>query len=145
MDPLETRWACGCQPLRFEVRPVSPPPSQSQSLANQLISAHVLKFALLFWIRWENPLMGWTSTSDVYSNLADWNNGLRFSTLDSAKAFCAQNGWEVVKVCIHPLICPSLTSFFVCSCSCVQVPEFALTEVFAEKGEGTCLRVVQIL
>lgn len=48
--------------------------------------------------KWENPLMGWTTTADVYANLADWNTGMQFQDLESAKRFCASNGWEVTKV-----------------------------------------------
>lgn len=43
--------------------------------------------------------MGWTTTADVYSNLADWNTGMTFDTVEEAQAFCAKNGWEVTKVC----------------------------------------------
>lgn len=39
--------------------------------------------------RWENPLMGWTSTADPLSNLE-----LNFSTREDAIAFCEKNGWE---------------------------------------------------
>uniref|UniRef100_A0A069DWQ3 NADH dehydrogenase [ubiquinone] iron-sulfur protein 4, mitochondrial n=1 Tax=Panstrongylus megistus TaxID=65343 RepID=A0A069DWQ3_9HEMI len=39
--------------------------------------------------RWENPLMGWTSTGDPLSNMQ-----LYFSTKEDAIAFCDKNGWE---------------------------------------------------
>ncbi|XP_075216627.1 NADH:ubiquinone oxidoreductase subunit 18 [Lycorma delicatula] len=39
--------------------------------------------------RWENPLMGWTSSGDPLSNMQ-----LEFSTPDEAIAFCEKNGWE---------------------------------------------------
>ena len=67
--------------------------------------------------RWENPLMGWTSTADVYSNIADANSGLTFKTVEAAKNFCAHNGWEVTDVRrlfltsrqlrLSPVRCPS--------------------------------------
>ncbi|XP_073993954.1 NADH dehydrogenase [ubiquinone] iron-sulfur protein 4, mitochondrial-like [Rhodnius prolixus] len=39
--------------------------------------------------RWENPLMGWTSTGDPLSNMQ-----LQFTTKEDAIAFCDKNGWE---------------------------------------------------
>uniref|UniRef100_A0A4Y7NK09 NADH dehydrogenase [ubiquinone] iron-sulfur protein 4, mitochondrial n=1 Tax=Megafenestra aurita TaxID=2291010 RepID=A0A4Y7NK09_9CRUS len=39
--------------------------------------------------RWENPLMGWTSTGDPLSNLQ-----LDFSTKEEAIAFCEKHGYE---------------------------------------------------
>jgi len=38
--------------------------------------------------RWENPLMGWTSSGDPLSNL-----NIDFSNKDDAVAFCEKNGW----------------------------------------------------
>ncbi|XP_053214560.1 NADH dehydrogenase [ubiquinone] iron-sulfur protein 4, mitochondrial-like [Panonychus citri] len=38
--------------------------------------------------RWENPLMGWTSTGDPISNLS-----LKFNSLEEAIAFCEKNTW----------------------------------------------------
>ncbi|XP_076044992.1 NADH:ubiquinone oxidoreductase subunit 18 [Oratosquilla oratoria] len=39
--------------------------------------------------RWENPLMGWSSTADPLSNVQ-----LSFTDLEDAVAFCEKNGWE---------------------------------------------------
>uniref|UniRef100_A0A4Y7M127 NADH dehydrogenase [ubiquinone] iron-sulfur protein 4, mitochondrial n=1 Tax=Daphnia dolichocephala TaxID=2282166 RepID=A0A4Y7M127_9CRUS len=39
--------------------------------------------------RWENPLMGWTSTGDPLSNVQ-----LSFSNKEDAMAFCEKNGWD---------------------------------------------------
>uniref|UniRef100_G8IFA6 NADH dehydrogenase [ubiquinone] iron-sulfur protein 4, mitochondrial n=2 Tax=Sus scrofa TaxID=9823 RepID=G8IFA6_PIG len=39
--------------------------------------------------RWENPLMGWSSTADPLSNLV-----LTFSTKEDAVAFAEKNGWS---------------------------------------------------
>uniref|UniRef100_A0A7R9EA95 NADH dehydrogenase [ubiquinone] iron-sulfur protein 4, mitochondrial n=1 Tax=Timema monikensis TaxID=170555 RepID=A0A7R9EA95_9NEOP len=39
--------------------------------------------------RWENPLMGWTSSGDPLSNLK-----LEFSTENAAIEFCEKNGWK---------------------------------------------------
>ncbi|XP_054160637.1 NADH dehydrogenase [ubiquinone] iron-sulfur protein 4, mitochondrial-like [Oppia nitens] len=38
--------------------------------------------------RWENPLMGWTSTGDPLSNM-----NLCFATKEEAADFCRKNGW----------------------------------------------------
>eukprot|EP00242_Pyramimonas_sp_CCMP2087_P006360 CAMPEP_0198207616 /NCGR_PEP_ID=MMETSP1445-20131203/11056_1 /TAXON_ID=36898 /ORGANISM="Pyramimonas sp., Strain CCMP2087" /LENGTH=181 /DNA_ID=CAMNT_0043880721 /DNA_START=61 /DNA_END=606 /DNA_ORIENTATION=+ len=48
--------------------------------------------------KWENPLMGWTSTADPYANLADSSSGLTFATKEQAMEFCKNNGWEVTMV-----------------------------------------------
>ncbi|KAJ4964454.1 hypothetical protein NE237_024393 [Protea cynaroides] len=42
--------------------------------------------------KWENPLMGWTSTGDPYANVGD--AGLSFDSEESAKAFAERHGWE---------------------------------------------------
>ncbi|KAL5014874.1 hypothetical protein ScPMuIL_009144 [Solemya velum] len=39
--------------------------------------------------RWENPLMGWTSTADPLSNMS-----VQFSSSEDAVEFCEKNGWE---------------------------------------------------
>ncbi|KAE9457252.1 hypothetical protein C3L33_10845, partial [Rhododendron williamsianum] len=44
--------------------------------------------------RWENPLMGWTSTGDPYANVGD--AGLSFDSEEAAKAFAEKYGWEYV-------------------------------------------------
>ncbi|KAA8522590.1 hypothetical protein F0562_013049 [Nyssa sinensis] len=42
--------------------------------------------------KWENPLMGWTSTGDPYANVGD--AGLSFDSEEAAKAFAEKHGWE---------------------------------------------------
>ncbi|XP_058219815.1 NADH dehydrogenase [ubiquinone] iron-sulfur protein 4, mitochondrial-like [Rhododendron vialii] len=44
--------------------------------------------------KWENPLMGWTSTGDPYANVGD--AGLSFDSEEAAKAFAEKYGWEYV-------------------------------------------------
>nr|CAG4638739.1 EOG090X0DNW [Cyclestheria hislopi] len=39
--------------------------------------------------RWENPLMGWTSSGDPMSNIQ-----LKFTTKEDAMTYCESNGWE---------------------------------------------------
>lgn len=39
--------------------------------------------------RWENPLMGWTSTRDTMNQV-----NLRFANADDAIAFAQKNGWQ---------------------------------------------------
>ncbi|XP_074650400.1 NADH dehydrogenase [ubiquinone] iron-sulfur protein 4, mitochondrial-like [Tubulanus polymorphus] len=39
--------------------------------------------------RWENPLMGWTSTADPLSNM-----NVDFLTAEDAAEFCERNGWQ---------------------------------------------------
>ncbi|GAV67993.1 ETC_C1_NDUFA4 domain-containing protein [Cephalotus follicularis] len=53
--------------------------------------------------KWENPLMGWTSTGDPYANVGD--AGLGFDSEEAAKAFAERHGWEyVVKKRHTPLL-----------------------------------------
>ncbi|KAM0826073.1 hypothetical protein ACQ4PT_069126 [Festuca glaucescens] len=55
--------------------------------------------------KWENPLMGWTSTGDPYANVGE--AGLSFDSADSAKAFAEKHGWEYVVRKRHtPLLKP---------------------------------------
>ncbi|XP_060194724.1 NADH dehydrogenase [ubiquinone] iron-sulfur protein 4, mitochondrial [Lycium barbarum] len=42
--------------------------------------------------KWENPLMGWTSTGDPYANVGD--SALTFESEEAAKAFAEKHGWE---------------------------------------------------
>lgn len=44
--------------------------------------------------KWENPLMGWTSTGDPYANVGE--AGLSFDSEEAAKAFAEKLGWEYV-------------------------------------------------
>ncbi|XP_021908236.1 NADH dehydrogenase [ubiquinone] iron-sulfur protein 4, mitochondrial [Carica papaya] len=53
--------------------------------------------------KWENPLMGWTSTGDPYANVGD--SALSFDSEEAAKAFAEKHGWEyVVKKQQTPLL-----------------------------------------
>ncbi|CAL9150085.1 unnamed protein product [Musa hybrid cultivar] len=53
--------------------------------------------------KWENPLMGWTSTGDPYANVGD--AGLTFDSEEAAKAFAEKYGWDfVVKKHHTPLL-----------------------------------------
>ncbi|KAI5059345.1 hypothetical protein GOP47_0025664 [Adiantum capillus-veneris] len=56
--------------------------------------------------KWENPLMGWTSTGDPYANVGD--GALTFETKEDAIDFVNKYGWEytvkephrpIIKVC----------------------------------------------
>ncbi|KAI4387198.1 hypothetical protein MLD38_005047 [Melastoma candidum] len=42
--------------------------------------------------KWENPLMGWTSTGDPYANVGD--AALSFDNKESAKEFAERHGWQ---------------------------------------------------
>lgn len=44
--------------------------------------------------RWENPLIGWTSTADAYANVGE--AGLSFESEEAAKAFVEKHCWEYV-------------------------------------------------
>ncbi|KAL1316130.1 hypothetical protein HN51_068371 [Arachis hypogaea] len=53
--------------------------------------------------KWENPLMGWTSTGDPYAHVGD--SALYFDNEESAKEFAERHGWEyVVKKPHTPLL-----------------------------------------
>ncbi|MFS7935474.1 putative NADH:ubiquinone reductase (H(+)-translocating) [Helianthus anomalus] len=43
--------------------------------------------------KWENPLMGWTFTRDLYANVGD--SALSFKSEAVAKAFVERHGWEL--------------------------------------------------
>ncbi|PSS30686.1 NADH dehydrogenase [ubiquinone] iron-sulfur protein [Actinidia chinensis var. chinensis] len=49
-------------------------------------------FLSLLQKRWENPLMGWTSTGDPYANVG--NTGLGFDSEEAAVAFAQKHGWD---------------------------------------------------
>ncbi|KAH6759874.1 NADH-ubiquinone oxidoreductase-like protein [Perilla frutescens var. hirtella] len=42
--------------------------------------------------KWENPLMGWTSTGDPYANVG--SSALSFDSQEAAAAFAERHGWE---------------------------------------------------
>ncbi|GMY17378.1 NADH dehydrogenase [ubiquinone] iron-sulfur protein 4, mitochondrial-like [Fagus crenata] len=55
--------------------------------------------------KWENPLMGWTSTGDPYANVGE--AGLSFDSEEAAKAFAEKYGWDyVVKNRHTPILKP---------------------------------------
>ncbi|KAL3525590.1 hypothetical protein ACH5RR_013962 [Cinchona calisaya] len=55
--------------------------------------------------KWENPLMGWTSTGDPYSNVGD--SALSFDSEEAAKEFAERHGWDyTVKKRCTPLLKP---------------------------------------
>eukprot|EP00898_Chlorokybus_atmophyticus_P007865 jgi/Chlat1/807/Chrsp104S01256 len=43
--------------------------------------------------KWENPLMGWTSSADPLSTVGQ--SHMRFDTAEEAVQFAAKHGWEV--------------------------------------------------
>ncbi|XP_068654030.1 NADH dehydrogenase [ubiquinone] iron-sulfur protein 4, mitochondrial [Aristolochia californica] len=60
-------------------------------------------------LKWENPLMGWTSTGDPYANVGD--AALSFDSEEAAKAFAEKIGWEyTVKKPHTPLLKPKAYS-----------------------------------
>ncbi|KAK8965446.1 hypothetical protein KSP40_PGU000808 [Platanthera guangdongensis] len=42
--------------------------------------------------KWENPLMGWTSTGDPYAHVGD--SALSFDSKEAAMAFAEELGWD---------------------------------------------------
>ncbi|KAL3526893.1 hypothetical protein ACH5RR_011549 [Cinchona calisaya] len=53
--------------------------------------------------KWENPLMGWTSTGDPYANVGD--SALSFDSEEAAREFAERHGWEyTVKKRLTPLL-----------------------------------------
>ncbi|GFP90296.1 NADH dehydrogenase [ubiquinone] iron-sulfur protein 4 mitochondrial [Phtheirospermum japonicum] len=42
--------------------------------------------------KWENPLMGWTSTGDPYANVGD--SALSFESQEAAISFVERHGWD---------------------------------------------------
>lgn len=55
--------------------------------------------------KWENPLMGWTSTGDPYAHLGD--AALTFDNKESAIRFANKYGWDyTVRDPHHPIIKP---------------------------------------
>ncbi|KAH0908981.1 hypothetical protein HID58_032302 [Brassica napus] len=63
------------------------------------------KINFLSTLKWENPLMGWTSTGDPYANVGD--SALSFDSEDAAKSFAERHGWDyTVKKPKTPLLKP---------------------------------------
>ncbi|CAO2833922.1 unnamed protein product [Amaranthus hypochondriacus] len=55
--------------------------------------------------KWENPLMGWTSTGDPYAHVGE--SALTFDSEEAAKAFAERHGWQYeVKKRHTPLLKP---------------------------------------
>ncbi|KGN62438.1 NADH dehydrogenase [ubiquinone] iron-sulfur protein 4, mitochondrial [Cucumis sativus] len=55
--------------------------------------------------KWENPLMGWTSTGDPYANVGD--AALSFDSAEAAMRFAEKHGWQYeVKKRQTPLLKP---------------------------------------
>ena len=54
---------------------------------------------MFFFARWENPLMGWTSTGDPYANVGE--SALTFDSEEAAKAFAERHGWQYEVCFIH--------------------------------------------
>ncbi|PKA61553.1 NADH dehydrogenase [ubiquinone] iron-sulfur protein 4, mitochondrial [Apostasia shenzhenica] len=53
--------------------------------------------------KWENPLMGWTSTGDPYANVGE--AALSFDSEEAAKEFAERHGWDcLVKKRQTPLL-----------------------------------------
>lgn len=49
--------------------------------------------------RWENPLMGWTSTGDPYANVGE--SALTFDDEEAAKSFAERHGWHYVVCSVY--------------------------------------------
>ncbi|KAL6216709.1 hypothetical protein ACLB2K_009928 [Fragaria x ananassa] len=49
--------------------------------------------------KWENPLMGWTSTGDPYANVGD--AALSFDSEQAAKEFAEKHGWDYTNIVLH--------------------------------------------
>ncbi|KAJ4832125.1 NADH dehydrogenase [ubiquinone] iron-sulfur protein 4, mitochondrial [Turnera subulata] len=77
------------QHLRRRVMIYSPSRSASQQGSGKLGKWHI---DFLSTQKWENPLMGWTSTGDPYANVGD--AGLSFDSAEAAMAFAEKHGWE---------------------------------------------------
>ncbi len=46
----------------------------------------------MLFCRWENPLIGWTSTADALEHVGRAN--LNFGTAEEAVSFAKRHGWE---------------------------------------------------
>ncbi|KAG9157407.1 hypothetical protein Leryth_010252 [Lithospermum erythrorhizon] len=85
--------------------------SQKIETATQQGSGKVGKWKINFMStqKWENPLMGWTSTGDPYANVGD--SALSFDSEESAKEFAERHGWDYK-------VWPSISCFGVKRFSC---------------------------
>jgi len=69
-------------------------PSQSGFAKTLHASAQAPQWKIVFdtTAKWENPLIGWTSTADPLENVG--RASLFFYTKEQAMAFCKKHGWE---------------------------------------------------
>ncbi|BAT75690.1 hypothetical protein VIGAN_01359700 [Vigna angularis var. angularis] len=68
--------------------------------------------------KWENPLMGWTSTGDPYAHVGD--SALTFDSAEAAKAFAEKHGWEYsVKKRQTPLLKVNIFHYFFSLTGCI--------------------------
>ncbi|KAG7171297.1 NADH dehydrogenase [ubiquinone] iron-sulfur protein 4-like [Homarus americanus] len=77
-----------------DITPISGVPEEhikTRRVVIKLPSKNAMQWRLFFdeRERWENPLMGWSSTADPLSNIQ-----VDFSSQEDAIAFCDKNGWE---------------------------------------------------
>lgn len=84
MMPLET--IPREQLEKRDVRIFQPAKSATQS---GTFGAGVWRIELNSEMRWENPLMGWSSTGDPLSNMT-----LDFPTAETAVEYCSNQGWN---------------------------------------------------
>ncbi|KAJ8453319.1 hypothetical protein Cgig2_008203 [Carnegiea gigantea] len=88
--------------LRRRVVIYSPARTATQQGSGKL---GVWKINFLSTQKWENPLMGWTSTGDPYANVGE--AALTFDSEEAAKAFAERHGWQyVVKKPHTPILKP---------------------------------------
>ncbi|KAI5655180.1 hypothetical protein M9H77_32367 [Catharanthus roseus] len=85
--------------LRRRVIIYSPARSASQQGSGKLGKWYI---NFLSTQKWENPLMGWTSTGDPYANVGE--AGLSFDSEEAAKAFAEKHGWEYSSIELSELI-----------------------------------------
>ncbi|CAA2979309.1 NADH dehydrogenase [ubiquinone] iron-sulfur 4, mitochondrial [Olea europaea subsp. europaea] len=88
--------------LRRKVLIYSPARTASQQGSGKL---GMWKIDFMSTQKWENPLMGWTSTGDPYANVGD--SALSFDSEEAAIAFAKKHGWDyMVKKRQTPLLKP---------------------------------------
>lgn len=88
--------------LRRRVVIYSPARTATQQGSGKL---GVWKINFLSTQKWENPLMGWTSTGDPYANVGE--AALTFDSEEAAKAFAERHGWQyAVKKPHTPILKP---------------------------------------
>ncbi|KAK3231217.1 hypothetical protein Dsin_003098 [Dipteronia sinensis] len=104
VQPGEVGWISGIPEENLRRRIIIYSPART---ATQQGSGKVGKWKMNFLSiqKWENPLMGWTSTGDPYANVGE--AGLSFDSEAAAKAFAEKYGWEyTVKKPHTPLLKP---------------------------------------